>query len=571
MIADTEEGFPVKAKPDGGDDDDDDDGDDDNEGDDDADTPYIPSFGDEEEGQTNVNGGEGKYPGETVTSIKLYLEGNTTDEVSELELAPEETVQLLAVTEPAGAEVQWWSDPASAVTVSDNGLVTMNNGEAVVHAKAGGKQAYCAVKLKQGSEGPGLYLMKMEGDELVNGGAVENYTGNENTENHTLTAALSWIGTYGENSKHYLILLGASYETTENYTVNKTGVTVTLKGTQSGNMENNITITKNNTGSLLSVGGELVLEDITLAGYSANTAALVSVSGKLTMKTGSRITGNTTSAAATGGGVYVTGNFIMEDGSIDNNKATNGNGGGVYNQGTFTMKGGTVKSNETKKYGGGVFNINSGSLFIEGGNIQINYGEAGGGVYIKTGTFNMSKDAQISDNYVNTGTNPFGGGVAMESGTAEMSGGVIQNNKVISANTNKGGGGIYIHKGTLTMSGTAVVKGNSALSGGGIFINNDAIAKFIMQGGSIEGNRATAKGAAVYKGNTTATFYKTGGIIYGTEAENGQANKKPDGVDDAVHSIEMKSTSPYYYDSTAGNDVDLNYVSDSDKSNNWSS
>jgi hypothetical protein len=403
----------------------------------------------------------------------------------------------------------------------------MINGEAVVYAKAGGKQAYCAVKLKQGSEGPGLYLMEMEDEKLVNKGAVDSYTGNEDVNNHSLNTALSWINSYGESGKHYLILLGESYGTTDSYSIGKSGVTITLKGTQSGNMENNITITKTSTGSLLSVTGEVILEDITLKGNDNNTAALVSVSGKLTMKTGSRITGNTNNNSAytsPGGGVNIatTGNFTMEDGVIDNNHITGGTspdtyyggyGGGVHNSGVFTMNGGSIENNSAGR---------------------ATYPGYGGGVYNK-GTFTMTGGA-IKNNFC----------VKLNDGVADE------------MYNNTHGGGVY-GDGTFTMSGEAEISSNNAEIGGGVFVAKT----FIMNGGSIAGNRASIAGAAVAVSNNNGiSFSKTSGVIYGIDADT-NSNKAADGIDATIHPIEIYDIwgdppTSFYYNDTADSGVSLN-------------
>jgi hypothetical protein len=511
-----------------------------------------------------------------VTSITL--------DKTALTLAVNDTAQLTAIvtTDPAGqpVEVEWWSDKQSAVTVSSAGLVTMINGGTTINAKAGGKTASCVVTLEQGSEGAGLY--KINDDDSLN--AVDDYT-------HVgLASALTWLGSSTENNINYMILLDTEETISSTQTINitKTGLTVTISGTKKGNMENNVTLTKTGTGSLLSVAANnsVILQDITLKGNDGNNAALVTVTGNLTMKDGSRITGNTSSVATTGGGVNITAGsvFTMDGGSIDNNSNKISNaaaqGGGVRNGGTFKMTGGTIQentadngTNDRGAYGGGVYNMN-GTFEMSGGAIQKNKcisnktnGTFGGGVYQSANgsSFTMSGTAKISDNEAQTG-----GGVAFQ-GTFTMTGGSIENNKSTSPDTTSPGGGGVLVYGTFNMS-NGTIKGNSAAIGGGVSIQGNAIYKFNMSGGTIEGNTATSKGAAVYKGNTTGTFDKTGGIIYGIDAGD-QSNKKADSVatGTTIHSIEMKASSPFYYDNTADATVNLKHVSDSNKSDNWSS
>jgi hypothetical protein len=327
-------------------------------------------------------------------------------------------------------------------------------------------------------------------------------------------------------------------------------------------------------------------ENITLAGLnenttpSTNTSALVVVSaGTLTMKDGSRITGNINSNKTTsGGGVHVStvaGNFIMEGGKIDNNKvpASQGKGGGVINAGTFSMTGGTIEDNSAGSAsscsGGGVYCGGNSIFTMTGGTIQNNIATSaatayGGGVYVgaATGVFEMSGTARISNNTAKTG----GGGVA-HTGSFSMSGGIIEGNTSEGGN----GGGVLAYY-VFTMSGTAVIKNNQAANGGGVNIQSGANYKFIMTDGTIEGNRATAAGAAVHKGNTKGLFEKTGGTIYGINA-GAQSNKKADSVaaGTTIHSIEMALGGTLsFFDNDAGPGVSLKHVDNNDKSDNWS-
>ena len=48
-----------------------------------------------------------------------------------------------------------------------------------------------------------------------------------------------------------------------------------------------------------------------------------------------------------------------------------------------------------------------------------------------------------------------------------MTGGTITGNR-----TNDVGGGVYLHSGTFNMSGNASIAGNTASNGGGVFVDN---------------------------------------------------------------------------------------------------
>ncbi|MDR2159510.1 MAG: right-handed parallel beta-helix repeat-containing protein [Treponema sp.] len=226
---------------------------------------------------------------------------------------------------------------------------------------------------------------------------------------------------------------------------------------------------KTNTGNLMSVDETTVtLRNMVLAGNAANTAPLLSIrtggtvilegvtvkdntntsgqgggvrvdnGGKLIMKAGSRLTGNT---SAGGAGVYVGGSFEMHDDA----KITGHAGGSVvYIGGTFTMYGGSIESN------------GSGSVPISASIID------------NQGTFDM-RGGSIKNNYANQGVS------VRESNTFTMSGGSIE------GNTFSGAVQMALY-GAFTMLGGSI-KGNT---GSGVVVPRDTY--FIMSGGSIENN-----------------------------------------------------------------------------------
>ncbi len=139
--------------------------------------------------------------------------------------------------------------------------------------------------------------------------------------------------------------------------------------------------------------------------------------------------------------------FTMYGGTICGNSGSIG--GGVCAGGTFTMYGGAICGNMADYHGGGVY-VNGGATFtMSGGRITDNTAKGenshGGGVYTG-GTFNMSGDTVISDN-----TAVEGGGVYVNYGTFTVSGAVnITNNKSGGTDNN-----VYlpVNK-TITVGGT---------------------------------------------------------------------------------------------------------------------
>jgi hypothetical protein len=393
---------------------------------------------------------------------------------------------------------------------------------------------------------PGLYWVKKEKtdtdeEEIL---AVEDFE--VSAGESMLTTAFAVIkADQAKESSHYLIVLGEDETDAAGYgigtgttsiaanTGDKKNLKITVRGAvkYENNYDTNITVMKSATaGALFTVYGndasdvpELILEDITLQGISNNNKALVVIGssttkkGKLTMKDGGRITGNTNSSGqmTPGGGVQVAaGNtFTMEGGKIDNNHAKSsggyygGYGGGVYAGGTFTMSGGSIENNSA-----GI----------------ATYPGYGGGVYASTFT---------------------------------MSGGVIKNNECVKINdgvaestfNNTNGGGVYA-SGTFIMSGNAEISDNSAETGGGVSVG---VATFDMQGGTIARNRVSIAGAAVAVSEYSTKFLKSGGVIYGTNV-GADSNKATDGAG-SVHSIEIyeatyddpPTATKFYYDDTA--------------------
>jgi hypothetical protein len=366
---------------------------------------------DDDDGWTeDDDGDDGLFHGVQVNTITLNKTSLMLTKGGEEQL----TVTVDPVL-PEGAAVTWISQKPGVVSVSEDGTVkALKNGSAKIAAKAGGKKAICTVDVPFV---PGLYI----GEE----GNISQLEGDV-----TLAGAFAWIKTNGVDNGTYRIVLGAdeTENTTNGYRIGrnnsystglKASLTIILQGTSNG-----ITISKSTMGYLFQINSanatdvpHLILENITLTLDSAvtnNWASLINLGtrGKLTMRTGSRITGNTVYNGS-GGGVTVNINstFTMEDGKIDGNKLVDSyeigygrNGGGVYCRGTFIMSGGSIENNEAE--------------------------HNGGGVYLAGGSFTMSGNARILNNRAANG-----GGVGLGDSSSvisnvlfEMKGGVIAGN-----------------------------------------------------------------------------------------------------------------------------------------------
>ncbi len=187
---------------------------------------------------------------------------------------------------------------------------------------------------------------------------------------------------------------------------------------------------------------------------------------------GGKIEGNTANFG--GGGVYVmkdADEFIMNKGEITGNTAINvenqAGGGGVYVAGNFTMNNGNISHNTAQKqdsnseycYGGGVGISGENAVFImNNGTISENTGRNGGGIHMSShGLFTMN-GGSIENNIATFR----GGGISMgtEDGKVEIKGGMIVGNK-----SEDDGGGIRMKGGTLLLDDKVNITNNHGKGG----------------------------------------------------------------------------------------------------------
>ena len=294
-----------------------------------------------------------------------------------------------------------------------------------------------------------------------------------------------------------------------------------------------------------------------------------------------------------GGGVFVTGSssqFTMSAGTIGNTNQTLGNraasGGGVHIGGgaTFNLQSSNataaqILGNTGNASGGGVtVSGNNSVLNFSGGtigNANVNQGNvagtgaaagSGGGIFVSSGTVNMTNANAIVRGNTAAGTGAAaggggvhlayanahlnltngiieqnrafrGGGVMMRAGTlanrswVSMSGGYIRNNRL---NPTGGrvteGGGVHVtglHT-QFNMTGGSIgattASGNHAVRGGGVYVTNGAW--FELASGNIRGNEAE-HGGGVFMSNpgsgaiASSVFTMSGGFIGGTATNQG--------------------------------------------------
>ena len=205
----------------------------------------------------------------------------------------------------------------------------------------------------------------------------------------------------------------------------------------------------------------------------------------------------------------------------------------VENGGTLELQGGILQGADIKH----IVYVEDGTLNVSGGYIVGGGSEdkPGGGIFVTGGAVRGTVNIQGGVVAANRGN--FGGGIYVESGTLNISGGAVTGNEVINGHDDDGGG-IYVNRGTLTLSGNGYVTNNSKScdctgcpidtnnthGGGGIALANGSTME--MSGGYVTGNFSTLAGGGIYAGyyagDGGVNFKMTGGTIAANCAQYGE-------------------------------------------------
>jgi len=222
------------------------------------------------------------------------------------------------------------------------------------------------------------------------------------------------------------------------------GTVRVLRIMNSFDMTSAVTIPANTNIQIISGGSNVSLT------RNSGTGRHFTVNGTLTLGREGDVAANlialtrTTNLANDGGGVniHANGTFVMNGGTISNNRAIGGAGVAVSGANSiFIMNGGTISNNAAGGHGGGGVSSawGSGTTFVmNGGTISNN---------TATLTYNLDWLG--------------GGGVEAGSGTFTMNGGTISNNQ-----TNGSGGGVVVTGGIFNIYG-GTITGNTAGRPGG--------------------------------------------------------------------------------------------------------
>jgi predicted outer membrane repeat protein len=262
----------------------------------------------------------------------------------------------------------------------------------------------------------------------------------------------------------------------------------------------NLTIDALNLSRVFTItAGDVGIEGMTLTkGLVAadNGGAIFSTTlGTLTVAN-SKITGN---KALTGGGIFVTGDSILNNVQLggaavaDRNEATAGAGGGLFSsQGNVTLINSLVLGNAATGDGGGI-NAALGTVSLQNTKVQNNTSNNDGG--------------GIDANSVSLLTSTVSGNQARQHGGGIRAGATVLQNSTVSGNTSGGlasltggnGGGIY---------GTSVIVRNSTIA------KNQAIAgaPYLGYGGGIFANVVTLQNATIADNAADAISGRGGGL-----------------------------------------------------------
>lgn len=274
----------------------------------------------------------------------------------------------------------------------------------------------------------------------------------------------------------------------------------------------------NNTGSILvnhgktTIDGNVVIEKSTLEGDSMGVIEDNGSSAELILENGTIQNHKIRGALSASIRVTEGASFTMNEGSICNNSGQCGTA--VYltasnnaAKARFTMNGGTLSNNESRSYTpystptGAVFVKYSAEFVLNEGTITGNcaYGGAGGGVAVmdelpteEHGTAFTMNGGTISNNTA-SGYRCSGGGIYSCSNHVSLLGGRIENNSAYD------GGGVYSEGNTEIYTTlhieNALITGNTADQGGGLWFCPTGDAKLYMQDGAvIYGNTAASAG-----------------------------------------------------------------------------
>lgn len=217
-----------------------------------------------------------------------------------------------------------------------------------------------------------------------------------------------------------------------------------------------------------------------------------------------------------GGAIYSTGATITASRCIISNNAGVDGGGVFLNDSVLETTNSSFAHNTASGYGGAVFGEASSVTF--GDNVRLERNEASfGGALYATGRSNLAltgDDISLSRNTAST----YGGGLYVHQSTANVTG-----KTELVGSAAQVGGAIYTDNGSFLLSGDTLLSDNFARDEGGAFYSR--ISAFDIAGTAIwENNSALSRGGALSMSETTWHVKALGKTIFvGNVAEIGGA------------------------------------------------
>lgn len=188
---------------------------------------------------------------------------------------------------------------------------------------------------------------------------------------------------------------------------------------------------------------------------------------------------------------------------LTNGRDVDGGGVAILGGGQLNLIDSELRGNNASGNGGGVYLGNQGTINLVSGSISQNKAENnGGGVYNMNGLL-MQTGGEIKDNTALAGGGVF---VNLENAVYRISGGVVRLNTATSAEA--GGGAVYVAAGTVAVDGGELSQ-NSGERGGAIQSANGQV---VVNGGVIKENTALY-GGGIYLTFPEAFLTQNGGQI----------------------------------------------------------
>lgn len=165
---------------------------------------------------------------------------------------------------------------------------------------------------------------------------------------------------------------------------------------------NDVTLTNGTSTCISNNGGAVTLNGSTITGCHGTPfggGGVVNVAGSLTLNN-STISNNTSSSS--GGGILNQATVILNNSAVTGNNAPGALGGGISNSGDLTVNSSTITGNGNlgpAAWGGGIFNLSTGTVTVNKSNITGNAATLGAGIYNFGGTVTIDKKSVVDSVY----------------------------------------------------------------------------------------------------------------------------------------------------------------------------